>query len=249
MSDPHSSLTADPHGETAPFLAHHFATPQQQYAASKLGMWIFLITEILLFGGLFVVYAVYRATHPEIFVYAHQYLDKTLGGINTAILITSSFTMAWAVRAAQLGQRRLLVALLSLTILGGFGFLGIKYVEYTHKWKEGLLWASQYKPLAPPGGHGGEVHAVAESNAATEHTAEMKAPRNVGVFFSIYFVMTGLHGLHVIAGMSAIGWVLVRSLKGHFGPQYFGPVDLVGLYWHLVDLIWIYLFPLLYLIH
>jgi cytochrome c oxidase subunit 3 len=235
----------EPHGGHPPFLAHHFATPQQQFAAGKLGMWIFLLTEILLFGGLFCAYAVYRSIHPEIFQYAHQFLDKTLGAVNTAILITSSLTMAWAVRCAQLGQRRLLPIMLSLTLLGACGFLGIKYVEYKHKWEAGLLWARQYQPIERA-----ETSPSADHPAATAPSSERShAPRNVGIFFSIYFLMTGLHGIHVIAGMTAIGWLLVRSLKGHFGPLYFGPVDNVGLYWHLVDLIWIYLFPLLYLIH
>jgi len=239
------STKAERHGDHPPFLAHHFETPKQQFDAGKLGMWIFLLTEILLFGGLFCAYAVYRANHPEIFEYAHKYLDKTLGAINTAVLITSSLTMAWAVRCAQLGKRNGLVLLLALTLLGGCGFLGIKYVEYKHKWEDGLLWARQYKPVA----HAGNGHAVGHQPEVKPSLEHSEAPRHVGVFFSIYFMMTGLHGLHVIAGMGAIGWVLARSVRGDFGPLYFGPVDYVGLYWHLVDLIWIYLFPLLYLIH
>lgn len=229
------------HAEHPPHVAHHFETAHQQFSAGKLGMWIFLLTEILLFGGLFCAYAVYRANHPEIFEYAHRFLDKTLGAINTAVLITSSLTMAWAVRCAQLGQRRRLIALLALTLLGGCGFLGIKYAEYKHKWEEGLLWASQYKPVEHAASH-----EPGEAPPPHEHS---EAPRHAGIFFSIYFLMTGLHGLHVIAGMGAITWVLARSIRGDFGPLYFGPVDFVGLYWHLVDLVWIYLFPLLYLIH
>ena len=227
------------------FLAHHFAGYGQQFEAGKLGMWIFLLTEILLFSGLFCAYAVYRANHPEIFVWADQFLDKTLGAINTSVLITSSLTMAWAVRAAQLNQQRRLVLLLALTLLGGCGFLGIKYAEYKHKWESGLLWASRYDPhehsaeIDKARQHGGDVAAAVRGNA----------PRNVGVFFSIYFLMTGLHGIHVVAGMGVIAWVLVRAAKGHFSSEYFFPVDYVGLYWHLVDMIWIYLFPLLYLIH
>jgi cytochrome c oxidase subunit 3 len=324
--DPHAHET----GDHQPFLAHHFETPQQQFDAGKLGMWLFLVTEILLFGGLFCAYAVYRANHPEIFVYAAgEFLDKTLGAINTGVLIFSSLTMAWGVRCAQLSQRRGLVVLLAVTLLCGFAFLGIKYVEYKHKWEEGLLWASQYHPV----GHGdaepeqSEPPAVPEENQEaeaddtapaeepateaapdtaepesadapgqpetsdatqpaegekpTEETASQAteaveppvadldqtivdpameaaehgapkfrtAPKNVGVFFSIYFAMTGLHAIHVIAGMGAITWILVRSAKGQFSSAYFGPVDYVGLYWHLVDLVWIYLFPLLYLIH
>jgi cytochrome c oxidase subunit 3 len=265
------------HGDQPRFLAHHFDTPGQQFTAGKLGMWIFLVTEILLFGGLFCWYAVYRSTHPEIFEYAHRYLDKTLGAINTLILITSSLTMAWGVRCAQLGHRRLLVLCLALTLAGGSGFLGIKYVEYRQKWREGLLWASRFNPKEPPPpaarvtpkagpgqprsggkiGVGSPVGRIANPSASSANLPDGLAirptpepvPQHVGLFFSIYFMMTGLHGIHVIAGMTAIGWILVRSIKGHFGPQYFGPVDYVGLYWHLVDLVWIFLFPLLYLIH
>ena len=266
MAHPPKGLesSADPGGHPR-FLAHHFDTPRQQFTAGKLGMWIFLVTEVLLFGGLFCWYAVYRANHPEIFEYAHRYLDKTLGAINTLILITSSLTMAWAVRCAQLGQRRLLVLCLALTLAGGSGFLGIKYVEYRQKWREGLLWARRFNPKEPPPAAPAApkarlgkpapawspgLTAVPRALAPAATPAQREpVPQHVGLFFSIYFMMTGLHGVHVIAGMTAIGWILVRALRGHFGPLYFGPVDFVGLYWHLVDLVWIYLFPLLYLIH
>ncbi len=238
-------------GEHPPSLAHHFDTPRQQYAAGKLGMWLFLLTEVLFFGGLFCAYAVYRVNRPEIFVYAHQFLDKTMGAINTGVLIFSSLTMAWGVRCAQCNQRRGLILCLVLTLLCAAGFLGIKYVEYEHKWKDGLLWASRYDPKPHGSAAGAEQGEDTEHAEDAEHSpaAEEEAPRNVGIFFSIYFLMTGLHGLHVIGGMIAITWLLVRSVKGDFGSRYFGPVDLVGLYWHLVDLVWIYLFPLLYLIH
>ena len=281
--------------EHTPHLQHHFETPVQQFDAGKLGIWLFLATEILLFGGLFVAYSIYRANHPEIFVYAHQYLDKVLGGTNTVILLCSSLSMAWAVRAAQLGQRRLLIVLLGLTILGGFGFMGIKYVEYKAKWEHGLLPGGHFKPheespeavhapnppaasqVAPkaqapapagieiPGkngpllieksriapsaeGPGGTVRALEAEAAAAERVHLGKRPSNVQVFFSIYFLMTGLHGIHVLVGIGLISWILVRSIRGDFGPEYFTPVDFVGLYWHLVDVIWIFLFPLLYLI-
>ncbi len=295
-------------------LAHHFATPTQQFEASKLGVWLFLATEILLFGGLFCVYAIYRAHHPEIFQYAHLYLDKMLGGINTLVLICSSLTMAWAVRCAQQGQQRGLALLLALTLLCACGFLGIKYVEYKHKWKDGLLPGRHFAPTYAPGEHGpapvtDDLHAqpgqadtapapgalpaqeptggpgepgpagqnVPASGPSTGVAVEpskippvppgptgladrpwerakdthhvLTRPSNVHIFFGIYFIMTGLHGLHVVAGMVVIGWLLRRALQGHFGPAYFAPVDFGGLYWHLVDLIWIYLFPLLYLIH
>ena len=222
-------------------------------------MWLFLVTEVLLFGGLFCAYAVYRANHPEIFLFAHTLLDKTLGAINTGVLLFSSFTMAWSVRAAMLGQRRLLIGLLAVTLLCGFGFLGIKSIEYEHKWKHGLLWGEKfdYTQFKAAGARGaGGQHDRRRSNStmprrsSTAHGhAPAEIPRNVHIFFGIYFVMTGLHGLHVIAGMVVIGWLLVRAIRGDFGTKNYVAVDLGGLYWHLVDLIWIFLFPLLYLIH
>jgi cytochrome c oxidase subunit 3 len=248
-------------------LQHHFDTSEQQFDAGKLGIWLFLATEILLFGGLFCAYAIYRANHPEIFIYAHQFLDKVLGGTNTVILLCSSLTMAWAVRASQLGQRKLLITLLALTLCGGFGFMGIKYVEYKAKWEHGLLPGTHFTPhehgeagaspapavVKPAGtipqaaqGPSGTVrHEAVTEPAGGEHG---KRPSNAQIFFGIYFLMTGLHGIHVLAGMGAITWILIRSVKGEFGPEYFTPVDFVGLYWHLVDLIWIFLFPLLYLV-
>ncbi|MCS7182940.1 MAG: cytochrome c oxidase subunit 3 family protein [Thermoanaerobaculum sp.] len=252
-------------------VAHHFPSVRAQFEAGKLGMWIFLATEILLFGGLFCAYAVYRANHPEVFIYAHRYLDKVLGGINTAVLILSSFTMAWAVRAAQLSQSQRLVRLLAATIACGFVFLGIKYVEYEHKWKEGLLWGKRFKPThqervvekdVPPPRPLTDVNPEERSTlplpapppaglARPEESTPVGGvvPKNVQIFFSVYFLMTGLHGLHVIAGMIVLTWMLWRARQGEFSAAYFTPVDLAGLYWHLVDLIWIYLFPLLYLIH
>ncbi len=272
----HDAHAHDEHGHD-PAHAHHFDSPAQQRDSGKLGMWIFLVTEILLFGGLFVAYSVYRANHPEIFTYAHKFLSKEWGGVNTIVLICSSLTMAWAVRAAQLGDRKNLVRLLAATLFFAFCFLGIKGIEYQHKWHEGLLWGKNYRPhekvlteseLAkkvpaikllppaqapdrsqiPPAAAGPQGLARTEALPVDAH-GEQISPDNVHIFFGIYFVMTGLHGLHVIAGMAAIGWILKRSVAGHFGPRYFTPVDLVGLYWHLVDLIWIFLFPLLYLIH
>jgi cytochrome c oxidase subunit 3 len=239
------STRAEPWPEHPPHLAHHFRTPREQFEAGKLGMWVFLLTEILFFGGLFCAYAVYRSIHPEIFIYAHQFLDKNLGAINTVVLLASSLTMAWAVRCAQLSQRRGLVLCLGLTLACAAVFLGVKAVEYRHKWQHGLKWAGEY-----------DQSKVSEMLAALGepppgHTLPSTPPpaRDVGLFFSIYFAMTGLHAVHVIAGMGVIGWLLLRAVRGHFSSDYFRPVDYVALYWHLVDIIWIYLFPLLYLIH
>jgi len=255
-------------------LAHYFDTTRQQFEAHKFAMWLFLVTEVLLFGGLFCAYAIYRANHPEIFLFAHTLLDANLGATNTVVLLFSSFTMAWAVRAAMLGQRRLLPVLLVITLLCGFGFLGIKGIEYHHKWQHGLLWGERFdyaelKAHDAPGqeapAHETPDHgAPAQDEAAHEVMSELdraavvsvehgeepgEIPRNVHLFFGIYFAMTGLHGLHVIVGMIVIAWLLVRSLRGDFGSRNYTAVDLGGLYWHLVDLIWIFLFPLLYLIH
>ena len=239
------------------FLAHHYDSFQQQFEAGKLGMWVFLVTEILLFSGLFCAYAVYRANHPAIFHTGAKFLDTYWGATNTCVLLLSSLTMAWGVRCAQIDRRRGLIVCLAVTLLCGGVFMGIKYVEYRHKWHDGLLWAGWFEP----GGHAagklrGSDHpapAGDEPSAETGPPPESRPPpeeksRRLGIFLSIYFTMTGLHALHVLAGMGAIAWVLVRAVKGHFHSQYFGPVDYVGLYWHLVDLIWIYLFPLLYLI-
>lgn len=382
-------------------LQHHFESPEQQFSAGKLGMWIFLATEVLLFGGLFCAYVVIRVHHPEAFVWAHGLLDRNLGALNTAILLVSSATMAGAVRCAQLSRRRGLVLMLGLTLLGGAGFMAVKSIEYRGKFEHGLLWGVRFQPdRAYLASHfGGEAPAPKEALApklATTGNAEQGkkiflgtcaschgvtgegikgqgaklagsefirqhdapgllafvkkgrqpfdadsimhlsmparggnpalndqslldvvtfvksltvpestpvviagdtiaaaapsgdtprlidgewwvprsaiAPAAVGpkglrvvvpariphasptppsgaqLFFSLYFLMTGLHGIHVLAGMGLITYLLVRGWRGHFGAVYFTPVDLGGLYWHVVDVIWIFLFPLFYLV-
>ena len=256
----------DPAGHGAPFLAHHFDTPKQQFAAGKLGMWLFLLTEILLFGGFFCAYAVYRANHPAMFQDAHHFLDRNLGALNTCILIFSSLTMALGVYCAQTGRRAALVVALTITLLCGCGFMGVKYVEYSRKWQHGMVpgqdriawffrldWlrgeqAAPFRGFEPDAEYVRE-HLAAHGVKDLSDEELLKRAKNLYPFFGCYFGMTALHGLHVLVGMGAITWVLLRASKGHFGPNYFGPVDFVGLYWHLVDLIWIYLFPLLYLIH
>jgi cytochrome c oxidase subunit 3 len=206
-----------------PYLQHHFTEPQQQVEASKLGMWLFLVTEILLFGGLFVGFGIMQSLYPEGFLQAHHHLDRTLGFVNTIILLTSSFTMVMAVHSAREDDRRKLILYLTLTLLFAAVFMGVKYVEYSHKFQDGLLPGRFYA-------HAGDT-----------------APGGA-IFFAFYFMMTGLHGFHILGGIAVIGWILRRSIRGDFSSRYNTPVDLVGLYWHLVDLIWIYLFPLLYLI-
>lgn len=205
------------------FLQHHFSDIEQQQESAKLGMWIFLLTEILLFGGLFGFYVFYRAWNPEMFVNAHVHLNRVLGGTNTVVLIISSLTIALAIRSIQLNDKQKTMRYLLATILLAAVFLVIKYFEYEHKFHLGQLPGKYY---TYPGIEGTNPH----------------------IFFSVYFAMTGLHGLHVIFGILAIGWVLWRTKKGEFSSEYYTPVEMVGLYWHLVDIIWIFLFPLLYLI-
>jgi cytochrome c oxidase subunit 3 len=372
------------HGHGSPFIQHHYDDAKHQFDSGKLGVWFFLTQEILFFSALFVAYILYRHHRPEIFAYAHHYLDVKWGAINTGVLIASSLSAAWAVRCAQLNQKRGLIFCLAFTIACAFGFLGIKYVEYTHKIHEGILFGRKFDPCISSGGahlvtkknqchgtkaskcvsgdidqypnepgwqvackafevkgeartelpvcqmtggHGpphpenapcweiqqnpnvckpspgdkvlpvaalvhygdGKVrgkdvvidlqcdpapahvpppdpHAeklqtpafgaplLVPSSRPTAHDLEIQAsmgppPEHTNMFFSIYFAMTGLHGLHVLFGIFIFIWLLVRAIKGHFTPDYFGPIDYAALYWHLVDLIWIFLFPLLYLIH
>jgi len=342
MTDGDNSAVAniDAHHHDHPdFLAHHFETPKQQCEAGKLGMWLFIATEILLFGGLFCGYAVWRGNHPNLFEYSSHYLDTILGGINTAVLIASSLTMAVAVTLAQKNdpvrqdKKPWIVLMLALTLAGAATFMVIKYFEYSHKFHEGLYpglkfydkpehghdyWDPSRDVVTPeltaidtmarapqskqqlglpesvtvelpttgdsaeaPDGlnlrqfseaqqrftpEKTEAHhqAEAEMNGHAQDAAhagghgkekpphplqDADRPRDVHVFFNIYYMMTGLHGIHVIAGGVVIAWLLVLTLKNRFHRDYFTPVDLGGLYWHVVDLIWIFLFPLFYLIH
>lgn len=389
------------HGHGSRFIQHHYDDAQHQFDSGKLGIWLFLAQEVLFFSALFVAYILYRSHRPEIYAYAHHYLDVKFGAINTAVLIASSLTAAWAVRCAQLGQRRGLILNLSITLICAFAFLGIKYVEYSHKIHEGILYGHKFDPCvsslggplvtkrnlcdgtkssvvwdqaakrasegclesakidqdshAPglqakcvvselrksganfeptgttfaecepaalaPKGHGeagkqgaakfpcytlslqpavcpkgpaalvlygdhqkrpdvriavtcedappakevdafaepaqggalGQAAVTTEPRPSKHDLAEKFAmgppPPNTNMFFSIYFAMTGLHGIHVLVGILVFIWLLFRAIRGDFTPDYFGPIDYAALYWHIVDLIWIFLFPLLYLIH
>jgi cytochrome c oxidase subunit 3 len=208
----------------------------EQLDTSKLGLWLFLASEVLFFGGLFVAYAVYRANHPELFHYAHHFLDWRLGGLNTLVLISSSLTAAWAVRSAQLGRQRELRLMLLATLLLASAFLVVKYFEYSHKLHHGIFWGAAYHPSQE----------ILSSLPAALRSAPV--PPHLGTFFSIYFLMTGLHGIHVLVGMGLYLWLIGRAGRGDFTPAYYVPVDAVALYWHLVDIIWIFLFPLFYLL-
>jgi cytochrome c oxidase subunit 3 len=181
----------DGHGHDNPHHQHHFTTMEQQFDTSKIGMWLFLATEVLLFGGLFVGFGLMQARFPLEFKEAHEHLQRPLGA---------------------------------------FVFLGVKYFEYSHKFEEGLLPGHFYKHV----GDKIQINGHSSPGYAT--------------FFSFYFMMTGLHGIHIVVGIALLAWIAVRGNRGEFNSNYYTPVDLVGLYWHLVDLIWIYLFPLYYLI-
>ena len=206
-----------------PALAHHFDSLEQQKEASTLGMWVFLVTEVLFFGGLFATYCVYRNWYPDAFAAASHELDVTLGTINTAVLITSSLTMALGVHAAQLGQRRLLMIFLVATMILGAAFLGIKGVEYYHNFAEHHVPGPAFQ-------------------------FEKEHFRHAQIFFSLYFVMTGLHALHMIIGIGIMLVMLWWAWRGTITAEYYAPIEISGLYWHFVDIVWIFLFPLLYLI-
>jgi len=204
-------------------LAHQFNDLEQQAEAATLGIWAFLITEILFFGGLFTGYAVYRTNYPQAFAEASHHLDILLGGINTVVLIGSSFTMALAVHAAQSGKRRALIAFLLATMLLGAVFLGIKVVEYSHKFVDHLVPG---RTFTFPGAYAPQAQ----------------------LFFSFYFAMTGMHAVHMIIGLAILSVLVGRAWRNRFSAIYFAPVEVTGLYWHFVDIVWIFLFPLLYLI-
>lgn len=189
----------------------HHVDPVIEYKASKFGMWLFIATELLLFGGLFAAYTIYRAKYPQMFHEQHVELNKVIGSINTVVLICSSLTMALGVASIQRGKQKLLRLFLFLTILLGIVFLINKYFEWGHEFRE--------------------------------HNYP-----STSIFFALYFMMTGLHMIHVIVGLLVLTVMLVLSFMRKFSDKYHTPVELGGIYWHLVDLIWIYLFPLLYLI-
>jgi len=203
-------------------LAHHFDNLEQQREASTFGMWVFLVTEIMFFGGLFTAYAVYRLRYQEAFAAASNSLLTWAGSINTAVLICSSLTMVLAVRSAQVDRRKMIVLFLCLTILLGAVFLGIKAYEYRTEWQEHHFPGAGFRFAGPD-------------------------PRHAEMFFSIYFCMTGLHALHMIIGMSVLAALLLPAWRGRYNPEWHNPLECVGLYWHFVDIVWIFLLPLLYL--
>ena len=210
-------------------VGHHYSSALQEYQSCKFGFWLFLATEILLFGGLFAAYFIYQGLYPETFKTASGILDWKLGSLNTLVLLTSSWTMAMGVRAAQRSKKTEQLTYMGVTVGFGFVFLIIKYIEYSAKIEHGTLPTYWFNP------HG----------SYAELLSGLPFPN---IYFSLYFTMTGIHGAHVVIGMAAILWAMWGAWKGKYHSGYFLPVELVGLYWHLVDLIWIFLFPLLYLV-
>ena len=227
MSD--SPIAVEQHG---PELLHHFVDAEQQRDAASLGMWLFLATEIMFFGGMFCAYLIYRYWYYNEFAAGSRSIDIWLGTINTAVLICSSLTVALGVRAAQMGKRKLLVILLLLTIVFGLAFLGIKGVEWYQKFEEHHI----------PG------HSFNVDDLVKAYPQLHIDQQHEQIYFSLYFAMTGLHALHMIIGVGIFVFFTYYAWKGRYTPKYYTPIEIGGLYWHFVDIVWIYLFPLLYLI-
>ncbi len=207
-----------------PELKHHFDDPAQQLESSTLGMWLFLATEVMFFGGMFCSYTIYRDAYPDAFASTSHFMNVTIGAINTAVLISSSLSMALAVRAGQLGQKRALIGLLIITLLLGCVFLGLKGVEYREKWLD--------HHVPGPGFHYEDARYAPQAQ----------------ILFYLYFAMTGVHALHMIVGAGLLVVLIGMAARNRFSAAWYTPVDMVGLYWHFVDIVWIFLFPLLYLI-
>jgi cytochrome c oxidase subunit 3 len=278
--------------EHHPRQQHHFDTMAHQYEASSFGMWVFLIQEVMFFGGLFVAYLVYRNMYYTAFGTASESLNVTLGLFNTVVLIGSSLTMAFAVNAAQLGRKKLLILYILATMVLGSIFLGVKAIEYTQKWEAREIPGSNFcfhaagepcrgirahdekiPDVLKRWAHGdigptvqvGSAHESASVHAETPEvsshieqapgrtleggTERERSMKGAEIYFSLYFAMTGMHALHMVIGMGIMLWLLVNALRGVYSEVYFTTIENFGLYWHFVDIIWIYLFPLLYLIN
>ncbi len=217
----------EPHEHHHPFLQHHFEDLGQQHEASTLGMWMFLATEILFFGGVLFAYTLYRHLYPAAWAAGAHHQNVPVGTVNTAVLIGSSLTMALSVWGAQTNRRKLTTLMLVLTLILGSVFLGVKGWEYREHYREGLLPGSTFTYV-------------------DEHHPELTP--QIELFMLFYFGMTGLHALHMIIGAGLLIWFIRRAWRGDFGEEYYGPVEVMGLYWHFVDIVWIFLFPLLYLV-
>jgi cytochrome c oxidase subunit 3 len=205
-------------------LRHHFDDSEQQFQSSTLGMWVFLVTEVMFFGGMFGSYTIYRNMYPDAFSSTSHFMNVTIGAINTGVLICSSFTMVLAVRSAQLGRKKALIAFLILTLILGCVFLGLKYVEYHEKWVDHHIPGPGFR----------------YEDSRYFHQAQ--------ILFFLYFAMTGMHALHMIVGAGLLTTLVVMAGRNRFSAAWYTPVEMIGLYWHFVDIVWIFLFPLLYLI-
>jgi cytochrome c oxidase subunit 3 len=205
-------------------LRHHFDTTEQQAESSTMGMWVFLLTEVMFFGGMFGGYTVYRNMYPDAFASTSHYMNVVLGASNTAVLITSSLTMALAVRSAQLGNKRALILFLIFTLLLGCVFLGVKYVEYHEKWVDHHIPGPGFRYAEPRYFHQAQI------------------------LFFLYFAMTGMHAIHMVVGVGLLSALIAMAARNRFSAKWYTPVEMIGLYWHFVDIVWIFLFPLLYLI-
>jgi cytochrome c oxidase subunit 3 len=227
IGPPDDAALAQAHGQS--LVAHQFDDLAQQHEASTLGMWAFLATEVMFFGGALTGYAVYRASYPDAFGAASRLEMWHVGAFNTAVLLVSSLTMALAVHAAQVGERKMIVKWLMATIFFGAVFLGVKAFEYNHLFHEHLV----------PGPDFGK---------GTHFWPDDPHHGPAQIFYSFYFAMTGLHALHMVIGIGVILFVAWQAWRGRFSPEYHNPVEMTGLYWHFVDIVWIFLYPLLYLI-
>ena len=259
----HADGHGHPHAAHHPELRHHFDTMGQQKEAAIIGMWVFLLTEILFFGGLFLAYMLYRTWYFDAFAEASRSLDIFWGALNTAVLIFSSLTMAMAVRCAQTNQRKATVTWLILTTILGMVFLGVKVIEYADKFEHHHVpgyhyqWAAAHPStsLGASEAAAGAEHAAPATEGAMAAEPHRELSLNADqlqlttqIYFSLYFTMTGLHAIHMIIGIGIMLVITWMAHKGRFDEQYYTPVEMAGLYWHFVDIVWIFLFPLLYLV-
>jgi cytochrome c oxidase subunit III len=235
-------------------LYGQFKTLEQQKDTATLGMWIFLVTEVMFFGGIMLAYTINRHEYFTAFAMGSNMISLPLGATNTIVLLASSFTMAMGVWSAQTGKKALLPIFLTLTIILGFVFFYVKYVEYSQKFHHHLVPGKSFdirycvnNPDKCEDISAGDM-AKEREELARAQAADPNLNSHAQLYFSAYFGMTGLHALHMIIGAGLLFWLLAGSLKGVFTPEWNTPVDIVGLYWHFVDIVWIYLFPLLYLI-
>jgi cytochrome c oxidase subunit III len=245
-----------PAGDHHPALVHQFDDMEQQKEASTFGMWVFLLTEIMMFGGLFVAYLIYRLKYYPAFSAGSTSISVSWGFTNTLVLIVSSFTMAMVVWSAQKGWRKGQITFLILTMIFGVAFLLIKAKEYYDKWDEchvpGHVIGKGFNAWGGCDANNPKLGNIAEEirdrKPEEPESEALETAKQTEIFFSFYFAMTGLHALHMIIGVMLLSWLLFRAWRGQFSPEYYTPVELGGLYWHFVDIVWIFLFPLLYLI-